>query len=56
VVVLGLTAATAATAGFDYSCAQIDNGKTLQCWGRNYYGQLGNGTTTGSRIPVTVLP
>lgn len=36
-----------------HTCATLVDG-TIQCWGRNSRGQLGNGTTQGSAVPVTV--
>jgi len=45
--------ATAVAAGFESRCALMDDG-TVQCWGGNSYGQLGNGTATGSLTPVAV--
>lgn len=36
-----------------FSCVVTASG-TVQCWGSNNYGQLGNGTVTNSGIPVTV--
>jgi alpha-tubulin suppressor-like RCC1 family protein len=60
VTVLGITDAKAvATGGDDYyprhdtSCALLNDG-SVQCWGTNNIGQLGNGTTANSSIPLTV--
>lgn len=51
------TAFTALTTGGYHTCAVITDGQ-IQCWGYNFHGQLGNGTTTDSRTPtpVTVQP
>ena len=56
VAVIGLAgAATAITLGSSHSCAVIVGG-TIQCWGYNSNGQLGNGTTNSTYAgpPVTV--
>jgi alpha-tubulin suppressor-like RCC1 family protein len=55
VAVSGLSGSVSAvTAGMFYSCALLSNG-SLQCWGSNYYGQLGDGTTIARLTPVYVL-
>lgn len=45
--------ATALTAGNAHTCALLTDG-TVRCWGANYRGQLGDGTTTFRSAPVRV--
>jgi alpha-tubulin suppressor-like RCC1 family protein len=40
--------------GYTHSCAVMPN-TTVECWGKNDQGQLGDGTTTTRTTPVTVL-
>lgn len=55
VTVSGISGATSAGAsGGLSSCALLSNG-TGRCWGDNFYGQLGDGTTSGSTTPVMLL-
>lgn len=45
---------TIVSAGYAHSCAVLDGG--VHCWGRNDTGQLGNNSTTQSRVPVQTIP
>jgi alpha-tubulin suppressor-like RCC1 family protein len=44
----------AIVAGRETACG-ISTSDELWCWGDNTYGQLGDGTTTGSAVPVKVV-
>ena len=55
---VGLTAAgnktlQSITADYFHTCALTTTGQAY-CWGWNQYGQLGNNSTTDSRIPVAI--
>ncbi len=48
-----LTGAVAIGVGEKHSCAVKSDG-SVWCWGHNNEGQLGDGTTTNSLVPVSV--
>ncbi|NRB41024.1 MAG: hypothetical protein HRU20_21560 [Pseudomonadales bacterium] len=44
---------TQVAAGHQHSCALLVD-RTVKCWGKNSAGQLGDGTTNNSSVPVVV--
>ncbi len=49
-----LTNATAITTGYKHTCAILTD-KTVQCWGENTFGELGDGNVlSSSNLPVSI--
>ena len=53
VPVSGVTGVSDIAAGDNHTCALLSSGKVM-CWGANYHGALGQGTTVVATQPVTV--
>lgn len=53
------TQAIQITAGSSHTCALFTSG-TVRCWGRNWFGQLGDGTlgyrTLSDQVMILLLP
>ena len=49
----GLDGVLKISAGPEHTCALFDTGG-VKCWGKNYYGQLGDGSTENRIIPLEV--
>ncbi|RLG78519.1 MAG: hypothetical protein DRO40_13760, partial [Thermoprotei archaeon] len=50
-----LTDISQISAGGYHTCALKSDGSRVYCWGYNWYGQLGDNSTTSSDIPVEVV-
>jgi alpha-tubulin suppressor-like RCC1 family protein len=48
--VIGIASAAALATGYGHTCAIVAG--SVRCWGLNFYGQLGDGTTTYASTPV----
>jgi len=53
VAVTGLSEVMQISAGGSHTCALLLD-QSIRCWGYNYGGMLGNGSTRDSRVPVPV--
>lgn len=52
-VQVGTITVDSASVGYRHSCALV--GTTPYCWGGNFYGELGDGTTTPRATPARVM-
>jgi cysteine-rich repeat protein len=50
---LGVIVSPIISSFYAHTCASLSDG-TIKCWGRGFWGQLGNGANSDSGIPVSV--
>jgi hypothetical protein len=55
ITVPGLAGVRAVAIGGNHTCALLAGG-AVYCWGLNYYGELGNGTSSGAETSTGGLP
>lgn len=53
--VAGPTPFELVSAGANHSCG-AGTDAWIYCWGENFSGQLGEGTSAGSPLPVAIVP
>lgn len=54
-LVKNMSLAKVLAVGAHHTCVLSGTGNTAMCWGENTYGQLGNGSTSNSNVPVLVV-
>ncbi len=50
-----LTGVTSIAAGWDHTCAILQQSGQVVCWGNSDFGSLGNGSPSGASSPYPVL-